>query len=81
MPWPSEADGEEAVGLALPAPAHPVPAAPAGPDSGSTRSSRGYYTGPAKPSGTFKNGQGSSHTGGTYKNDNTQDRYQKQPKK
>ena len=49
--------------------------------SGSARSSRGYYRGPAKPSGTFKNGQGSSHKGGTYKNDNTQDRYQKQPNK
>ena len=48
--------------------------------SGSARSSRGYR-GPAKPSGTFKNGQGSSHKGGTYKNDNTQDRYQKQPNK
>jgi len=47
--------------------------------SSSVRSPRSYYRGPAQPSGTFKNGQGSSHKGGTYKNNNTLDRYQEQP--
>jgi hypothetical protein len=44
---------------------------------GPSSKSRGYYRGPTKPSGTFKNGEGSSHKGGTYKNNQTGDRYQK----
>jgi hypothetical protein len=49
--------------------------------AGRSHSSRGYYRGPRQPSGAYRNGQGSSHRGGSYSNKNTGDRYQKSPKK
>ena len=40
-------------------------------------SSRGYYRGPARPSGSYSGGKGSSHKGGSYRNAPTGNHYQK----